>query len=118
MTPMNERTPLKNNLPLAAVLFVILAITSVVLMVVAKRSPDIGIAAGKWRRNSRSERVIRRAGTFASASACAVRRTMRSWKENCQAPREPRAGATKPAAISDRIVPRDRRSNRSTSRMP
>ncbi len=39
---MNERRPLKNNLPLSAVLFVILAITSIGLMVVAKRSPDIG----------------------------------------------------------------------------
>ena len=39
---MIERPPLKNNLPLAAVLFVILAITSVGLMVVAKQSPDIG----------------------------------------------------------------------------
>ena len=39
---MIERRPLKNNLPLSAVLFVILAITSIGLMVVAKRSPDIG----------------------------------------------------------------------------
>ncbi len=39
---MIERPPLKNNLPLAAVLFVVLAITSIVLMVAAKRSPDIG----------------------------------------------------------------------------
>ncbi|MBX7187036.1 MAG: PAS domain-containing protein [Vicinamibacteria bacterium] len=39
---MIERRPLKNNLPLSAVLFVILAITSISLMVVAKRSPDIG----------------------------------------------------------------------------
>ena len=39
---MIERPPLKNNLPLAAVLFVILAISSIGLMVVAKRSPDIG----------------------------------------------------------------------------
>ena len=39
---MDERPPLKNNLPLSAVLFVILAITSIGLMVVAKRSPEIG----------------------------------------------------------------------------
>jgi len=39
---MTERPPLKNNLPLATILFVILAITSVGLMVVAKRSPEIG----------------------------------------------------------------------------
>ena len=39
---MIERPPLKNNLPLSAVLFVILAITSIGLMVVAKRSPDLG----------------------------------------------------------------------------
>ncbi len=39
---MIERPPLKNNLPLAAVLFVILAITSIGLMVLARRSPDIG----------------------------------------------------------------------------
>ena len=39
---MIERPPLKNNLPLAAVLFVILAITSIGLTVLARRSPDIG----------------------------------------------------------------------------
>ena len=39
---MIERPPLKNNLPLSAVLFVILAITSIALMVVARRSPEIG----------------------------------------------------------------------------
>ncbi|MEO5762176.1 MAG: ATP-binding protein [Vicinamibacteria bacterium] len=39
---MIERPPLKNNLPLAAVLFVVLAITSIGLMVLAKRSPEIG----------------------------------------------------------------------------
>lgn len=39
---MIERPPLKNNLPLAAVLFVILAITSVGLMWAARQSPDIG----------------------------------------------------------------------------
>ncbi|MEO8360049.1 MAG: ATP-binding protein [Vicinamibacteria bacterium] len=39
---MIERPPLKNNLPLATVLFVILAITSIGLMVLAKRSPEIG----------------------------------------------------------------------------
>ena len=38
---MTERTPLKNNLPLAAVLFVILVITSIGLGVVARRSPAI-----------------------------------------------------------------------------
>ncbi len=38
---MTERPPLKNNLPLAAVLFVILVITSIGLGVVARRSPAI-----------------------------------------------------------------------------
>jgi two-component system nitrogen regulation sensor histidine kinase NtrY len=39
---MIERPPLKNNLPLAAVLFVVLAITAVGLMWAARQSPDIG----------------------------------------------------------------------------
>ncbi len=38
---MMERPPLKNNLPLWAVLFVVLAITSIGLLWVAKESPDI-----------------------------------------------------------------------------
>ncbi len=81
-------------------------------------SPDSGIVSGRWRRNSRIERMIRRGGMLASASACAVRSTIRSWKENRHAPRGPRAGVTKPAAINDRIVLRDRRSSFSTSRTP
>ncbi len=40
---MTERRPLKNNLPLAAVLFVILAVTSIGLTQVARRSPEIGL---------------------------------------------------------------------------
>ena len=40
---MPERRPLKNNLPLAAVLFVILVITSIGLTQVARRSPEIGL---------------------------------------------------------------------------
>ena len=39
---MNERRPLKNNLPLATVLFVILVITGIGLTMVARRNPDIG----------------------------------------------------------------------------
>jgi two-component system nitrogen regulation sensor histidine kinase NtrY len=39
---MIERPPLKNNLPLAAALFVVLGLTSIGLMVLAKRSPEIG----------------------------------------------------------------------------
>ena len=39
---MIERPPLKNNLPLAAVLFVVLALTAIGLMGVARRSPAIG----------------------------------------------------------------------------
>ncbi len=39
---MIERPPLKNNLPLAAVLFVILVITGIGLSVVARRNPNIG----------------------------------------------------------------------------
>ena len=38
---MNERRPLKNNLPLAALLFVVLGLTTIGLMV-AKGRPDIG----------------------------------------------------------------------------
>jgi two-component system, NtrC family, nitrogen regulation sensor histidine kinase NtrY len=39
---MIERPPLKNNLPLATGLFVILAITAIGLTVVARRNPDLG----------------------------------------------------------------------------
>jgi two-component system, NtrC family, nitrogen regulation sensor histidine kinase NtrY len=39
---MIERRPLKNNLPLAALLFVVLGITTVGLIVFARRSPTIG----------------------------------------------------------------------------
>lgn len=39
---MIERPPLKNNLPLAAVLFVILGLTSIVLSVIASRSAAVG----------------------------------------------------------------------------
>ncbi len=39
---MIERPPLKNNLPLATVLFVILVITGIGLSVVARRNPNIG----------------------------------------------------------------------------
>src|SRR4051812_12539677 len=81
-------------------------------------SPDSGIASGSCRRSSRTERVMRRCGTFASASVCAVRSTIRSWKENRQAPRAPREGDTKPASTRARIVLRDRRSIFSTSRTP
>src|SRR5471030_888777 len=81
-------------------------------------SPDRGIESGRWRRSSFTDFVMRRCGTWASASACAVRSTMRSWKENRHALRGPREGETKPAAISVRMVLRGRRSSFSTSRTP
>src|SRR5262249_18483420 len=67
---------------------------------------------------SLTERVMRRWGTLASASACAVRSTIRSWKEKRHALRGPRVGETNPAAISARMVLRGRRSSFSTSRTP
>jgi hypothetical protein len=77
--------------------------------------PDSGMASGNCRRSAFSERVMRAAGTFDAASACAVRSTIRSWNENSQVLRGPRAGATKPALTSARIVLRGRRSSFSTS---
>jgi hypothetical protein len=77
--------------------------------------PDNGLTSGSWRRSAFSERVMRAGGTFAAASACAVRSTIRSWNENSQVLRGPRWGATKPALISARIVLRGRRSSFSTS---
>src|SRR6266581_2170147 len=81
-------------------------------------SPDKGMSSGRWRRSSLSERVIRFAGTLAAASAWAVRSTMRSWNENRNILRGPRAGETKPALTRLRIVLRGRRSSFSTSRTP
>src|SRR5712691_4487504 len=81
-------------------------------------SPDKGMSSGRWRRSSLSERVIRFAGTLAAASAWAVRSTMRSWNENRNVLRGPRAGETKPALTRLRIVLRGRRSSFSTSRTP
>jgi hypothetical protein len=40
---------------------------------------------GSRRRSSLTDRVMRARGTFAAASAWAVRRTIRSWNENSQA---------------------------------
>ena len=80
--------------------------------------PDSGIASGRRCLSSRIDRVIRRAGTLASTSACAVRRTIRSWNENRQAPRAPRVGVTNPASTSERMVLRGRRSRRWTSCTP
>ena len=64
------------------------------------------------------DRAIRRLGTFAAHSSWAVRSTIRSWKENCQAPRGPRPGVTNPAWTSERTVLRGRRRSFSTSRTP
>ena len=61
---------------------------------------------------------MRRCGTCAGASACAVRSTIRSWNENSQALRGPRAGDTNPASTRLWMVLRGRRSSRSTSRTP
>src|SRR6185369_11550194 len=80
--------------------------------------PESGMAAGRWRRSSRTERVMRLAGTLAATSACAVRSTMRSWNEKRHALRGPRAGETKPASIRARMVLRGRRRSFSTSRTP
>src|SRR6202171_1773321 len=80
--------------------------------------PESGIASGRWRRRSLTDLVIRLCGTFASASACAVRSTIRSWNENSHALRGPRAGDTNSAAINARIVLRGRPSSFSTSPTP
>src|SRR6185503_19815021 len=80
--------------------------------------PESGMASGRWRRSSRTERVMRLAGTLAATSACAVRSTMRSWNENRHALRGPRAGETKPASIRARMVLRGSRRSFSTSRTP
>src|SRR5439155_6726223 len=69
-------------------------------------------------RSSRIDCVSRRVGTFAAASACAVRSTMRSWKEKSQRLRGPCSGVTKPAATKARMVARGTRSSRSTSATP
>jgi hypothetical protein len=61
---------------------------------------------------------MRRCGTLALASACAVRSTIRSWNVNCHAPRGPRDGVTNPAAIRARSVLRGRRRSFSTSLTP
>ena len=59
---------------------------------------------------------MRRRDTFAWMSARAVRSTIRSWKEKRYSRAAPRAGFTNPPLISPRMVPRDRRRTRSTSR--
>src|SRR5690349_25080499 len=64
------------------------------------------------------ERAMRRGGTLAAESACAVRSTMRSWKEKRQALRGPRLGVTKPACTSMRMVLRGSRRSCCTSRTP
>src|SRR5581483_1853082 len=80
--------------------------------------PDRGTAVGSCRLSSFSDRVIRRAGTLAAASACAVRSTIRSWNEKSSERRGPRAGDTNPAFTRLWIVLRERLSSRSTSRTP
>jgi len=67
-------------------------------------SPESGIDSGRWPRNRFNDRVMRRCGTFASTSACAVRSTMRSWNVKRHVLRAPRAGETKPAFTSARSV--------------
>jgi hypothetical protein len=81
-------------------------------------NPESGIESGRWRRSSFTERVIRWRGTLEFARACAVRRTIRSRNENCQALRGPRDGETKPASTNVRIVLRGSRRSFSTSRTP
>ena len=61
---------------------------------------------------------MRRVGTFAATSACAVRSTIRSRKEKRQALRGPRIGETNPARTSVRMVLRERRSIFCTSPTP
>ncbi len=80
--------------------------------------PESGMLSGRRRRNSLNERVMRRCGTCASASAWAVRSRIRSWKENIHVLRGPRAGFTNPAATKARMALRGRRSNLSTSWTP
>ena len=80
--------------------------------------PESGIDAGRCRRSSLTERVMRLFGTLAAASACAVRSTIRSWNENCQLRRGPREGVTNPARTSARMVLRGSRRSRSTSCKP
>jgi hypothetical protein len=80
--------------------------------------PDNGISSGRRFLSSRIERVMRRAGTRASTSACAVRSTIRSWNEKRHAPRAPRDGVTNPASTSERMVLRGSRSSRWTSCTP
>src|SRR5207245_2684905 len=80
--------------------------------------PESGMASGRWRRSCFRDFVIRLGGTFAAASACAVRSTIRSWNENRYDLRGPRSGDTKPALTRLRIVLRGSRSSRSTSRTP
>src|SRR5678815_375547 len=84
----------------------------------AMLKPESGIDSGRRRRSARSDAVMRRAGTLAIVSACAVRRAIRSWNEKRQALRGPRAGETKPAATSERMVLRGSCSSFSTSRTP
>jgi hypothetical protein len=81
-------------------------------------SPESGMAAGSFSRSDFSALLMRRAGTFAATSDCAVRSTIRSWNENRHALRAPRAGATKPAVTRARIVSRGMRSSLSTSPTP
>src|SRR5688572_19230075 len=80
--------------------------------------PESGISAGRLARRAFSALVMRRGGTFDDTSDCAVRSTIRSWKEKRRALRGPRAGDTKPADTRARTVARGRRSSRSTSSTP
>ena len=81
-------------------------------------SPDSGIASGRWRRSSFIERLIRRCGTFAAAQRLRGAQHDQVLERELPARRGPRAGETKPASTSERIVLRGRRSSLSTSRTP
>ena len=59
---------------------------------------------------------MRRRETFAWMSARAARSTMRSWNEKRYSRRGPRVGVTKPTSMRPRMVLRDSRRTRSTSR--
>jgi hypothetical protein len=61
---------------------------------------------------------MRRCGTLAATSDCAVRSTIRSRNENFSERRGPRSGVTKPASTNARIVLFGNPSNFSVSCTP
>ena len=81
-------------------------------------SPDSGIASGRWRRSSLTERVMRLARNVGRGERLRGAQHDQVLERERHALRGPRAGETKPASISARIVLRGRRSSFSTSRTP